>query len=55
MQDYKNGILKIIDCKNSMTALKSSWIRRFKFAQSDCTELFQTQFESRLQTIIIFL
>ena len=35
-----------------MTALKSSWIRRFICAQSDCTELFETHFGYRLQTII---
>lgn len=52
MQDFKNGKLKITDCKNFMTALKSCWIRRFIFAQSDCTELFQTQLGYSLQTII---
>ena len=53
VQDYKNGRLKIIDCKNVKTALKSSWIFSVLFAKTDCTELFESQFEYSLQTIII--
>ena len=48
VQDYKNGRLKIIDCKNFMTALKSSWIFSVLFAQTECTELFETQFRHSL-------
>ena len=36
-----------------MTALKSSWICILTFSQSNCTELFETQFGHNLQTIII--
>ena len=52
MPDYKNGELKIIHCKNFMTVLKSSWIRRLTFSQSNYPELFKTQFGHSLQTII---
>ena len=45
MQDYKNGRLKIIDCRNFMTALKSSWILSVIFAQTNFTELFETQWD----------
>ena len=56
MQDYKNGGLKIINCKNFMTALKSSWIRTLTFItvrRYRSRELFETQFGHNLQTIII--
>ena len=52
VQDYKNGGLKMIDFKNFMIALKSSWIRRLIFSQSNWIKLFESQFGYSLQTII---
>ena len=42
VQIYKNDGLKIIDCKNFMTTLKSSWVRSLTFSQFNRTELFET-------------
>ena len=42
----------MIDFKNFMISLKSSWIRRLLFSQSNWTKLFESQFGYSLQTII---
>ena len=44
MQEYGKGGLKMINLKNYMLALKSTWIRRLIVNTSKCVSIFETMY-----------